>query len=410
MAKTFGCGALLPLGCVLALGCSSSGAAGPTESMQGTEGQTTTAGGNGSAGDMSAGGTGGGSATAGGSVGTAGDQQTVDEGGASGGSGGGAGVVSDAGGEASVDDGDTKPWRPLNVTVPPGQHTHMFAGSSNGLDNRAAKMMGKLIVDLGVSGGGYQQYLGKRGFHVFGVSFYHCDPIDNWAPPYGSDFDGDCRANTFDGMKHGNQSMIQPADSIAGKVKAGLASLQQQFPQEDWGYFLNQDGSVRWSDVGFTGLSHGAQTAARIAHLVRVYRAVSQSGPRDSTCGKGVAAGDFDPNNLPYYTDCTLASSTMMSPGTHHYATWQDEPSPTPIDRYYGFVGKTDVQYGDIMWSMDHMKFIGTPVNISKATAPYDGSHRFYAETGHSGFPDGFPMDAINIAFGVPPENQKPTF
>jgi hypothetical protein len=313
-------------------------------------------------------------------------------------------------GDAAVDQGDTKPWRALNVTAPPGQHTHNYAGTTVGLDNRAAKMMGKMIVDLGVSGGSYQQYLGKRGFHVFGVSFYHCDPIDNWNPPYGSDFDGDCRANTFDGMKHGTQSMIQPADSIAGKIKAGLASLQQQFPEEDWGYFLNQDGSVRWSDVGFTGFSHGAQTASRIGHLVRVYRAVSQSGPRDSTCGKGTSATDFDPNNPPWYPDCTLASATMMTAGGHHYATWQDEPSPTPIDRYFGFVGMQDGQYGDIQWSMEHMKYIGAPVNLSKSTAPYNGSHRFYAPVGHSGFPNGFAMDAINIAFGVPPENQNPTF
>ena len=265
-------------------------------------------------------------------------------------------------GDAAVsDNGDTKPWRALNVTVAPGQHTHNYAGASNGMDNRAAKMMGKLVVDLGVSGGGYQSYLGKRGFHVFGVSFYHCDPIDNWNPPYGSDFNGDCRANTFDGMKHGTQSTVAPADSIATKVKEGLASLHQQFPGEDWGYFLNQDGSVRWSDVAFTGFSHGAQSAARFGHMVRLYRAVSQSGPRDSTCGKGPATGDFDPNNPPYYTDCTLASATMQSPGGHHYATWLDEPSPTPIDRYYGFVGMQDGQYGDIMWSMDHMKFSARP-------------------------------------------------
>jgi hypothetical protein len=313
-------------------------------------------------------------------------------------------------GDAASDMGDTKPWRPLNVTAPPGQHTHNYAGTTVGLDNRAAKMMGKMIVDLGVSGGSYQQYLGKRGFHVFGVSFYHCDPIDNWSPPYGSDFDGDCRANTFDGMKHGTQSMVAPADSIAGKIKAGLASLHQQFPEEDWGYFLNQDGSVRWSDVGFTGFSHGAQTASRIGHLVRVYRAVSQSGPRDSTCGKGTATTDFDPANPPWWTDCNLASATMMTPGGHHYATWLDETPPTPIDRFYGFVGMQDGQYGDIQWSMDHMKYIGMPVNLSKSAAPYNGSHRFYAPVGHSGFPNGFPMDAINIAFGVPPENQNPAF
>jgi hypothetical protein len=29
---------------------------------------------------------------------------------------------------------------------------------------------------------------------------------------------------------------------------------------------------------------------------------------------------------------------------------------------------------------------------------------------GHNGFPDHFPIEAINIAFGVLPENANPTF
>ena len=49
-------------------------------------------------------------------------------------------------------------------------------------------------------------------------------------------------------------------------------------------------------------------------------------------------------------------------------------------------------------------------MNISKVAAPYNGSHRLYAATGHNGFPNGFPIEAINLAFGVPPENQNPTF
>jgi hypothetical protein len=301
---------------------------------------------------------------------------------------------------------DQQPWRPLAVTAPPKQYTHQIFGSSVGVDTRAAKMMGKMIIDLGVSGGGYQAYLGKRGFHVFGVSFYHCDGIDDWSR--GRDWNGDCRLNTLDGMKRGNAANVQPADSIVGKVTAGLKMLHQMFPAEDWGYFLNQDGTVRWSDVGFTGFSHGAQSAACFAHQLRVYRAVSQSGPRDNTCGKGPAKGNFDPNALPWNPVGDKCDGTHCC--LEHIASWIDSPSATPIDRYYGFTGKNDGQFGDIMFTMDRMKFIGDFVNVDESTAPYGGSHRFYGNKGHNGFPDGFPMDAINIAFGVPPENQTPNF
>jgi hypothetical protein len=184
--------------------------------------------------------------------------------------------------------------------------------------------------------------------------------------------------------------------------------LHQMYPGEDWGYFLNQDGTVRWSDVGFTGFSHGAQSAARFARHLRVYRAVSQSGPRDNGCGKGQATGDFDPNNLPWRPVGPTCDATHCC--VDRIYSWLDEPSATPIDRYYGFTGKNDGQYGDIMFSMDRMGYLGDFVNVHTATAPYGGSHRFYGNTGHNGFPNGFPIAAINIAFGVPPENANPTF
>ena len=130
-----------------------------------------------------------------------------------------------------LEPGDTPPWRPLNVTAAAGQHST----ATPAIDTRA-KPIGKLAVDLGVNQGGYSQWLGKRGFHVFGATCGNCP-----APDLGSGRDavGTCRLGEF--------------KTASAQVKAGLASLQQQFPDEDWGYFLNQDGSVRWSDVAITG-------------------------------------------------------------------------------------------------------------------------------------------------------------
>ncbi|HTA90901.1 MAG TPA: hypothetical protein VK745_15025, partial [Polyangiaceae bacterium] len=187
-------------------------------------------------------------------------------------------------------------------------------------------------------------------------------------------------------------------NSIIGQLTAGLALLAQQYPSEDWGYFLNRDGTVRWSDVAFTGQSHGATSAAVFAHELRVYRAVSQAGPRDNTCGSGRATGDFNATRLPYDVHCPDAQ----------IASWLDSPSATPLDRYYGFVGKQDQQYGDDLFSMERQKFPGSPVNISTGAPPYDDSHRFYAEVGHVAF-ESFGA-AINIAFGVLPENSEPAF
>jgi hypothetical protein len=135
--------------------------------------------------------------------------------------------------------------------------------------------------------------------------------------------------------------------------------------------------------------------------VLRVYRVVPQSGPRDNTCGTGPAKGPYDPANPPFDPNCPVA----------HIASWIDTPPATPIDRYFGFTGGMDGQFGDIMFTMQRMKFVGDYVNLDSATAPYGGSHRFYSlAAGHNGFPNGFPIDAVNIAFGVLPENANPTF
>jgi hypothetical protein len=297
---------------------------------------------------------------------------------------------------------DIPPWRQLNITATPGLHNHQTpVGQSAGMDNRSAKMVGKLVVDMGVNGGGYQPYLGKRGIHVIGIKeFNTCSGIDDWT--LGRDFDGNCRLNNLDGLPHGNQSSVSVDKSIMNQVLQALISFEMQFPTEGWGYFLTQDGkAVRWSDVGFTGFSHGAQSAACFATQLRVWRAVSQSGPRDNTCGNGPAKGPYDPQNPPFDPNCPIA----------HIASWIDATSATPIDRYYGFTGGKDGQFGDIMFTMQRMKFVGDYVNLDTAKAPYGGSHRFYSlVAGHNGFPSGFPIEAINIAFDVPPENANPTF
>jgi hypothetical protein len=313
----------------------------------------------------------------------------------------------DSGTAAGADGGqgigaDTPPWRALNVTATPNQYVHTVFGSSVGLDTRAAKMAGKLIVDLGVDGGGYQSYLGKRGFHVFGVSLANdCSGIDDWT--LGNDYDTNCRWNTLDGMPHGNQSSVPVNQSIMYKIQTGLTQLQQMYPTEDWGYFLNQDGSVRWSDVGWTGFSHGAQNASMFAHVLRSYRAVSQSGPRDNTCGKGTCTAipiDLT-NNPPYDVNC---------PGAH-IATWIDMPPATPIDRFFGLVGTQDGQCGDDMFAMQRMGYPGLPIDLDKAGADLTASNRYYSpSTGHASLPGAFGTAVINQAFGVLPENLNPTF
>jgi hypothetical protein len=340
---------------------------------------------------MGAAGTSGAAGAAAGStgLGTAGTVGAAGTAGTAGAGAAGAGAAGTTGAAGSgLEPGDTPPWRALNVTAPPALYVH---GGNAGVDTRA-KSLGKLAVTLGVSGGGYSAWLGKRGYHVMGASFGECNAPNLGA---GRDAVGTCRLGEF--------------AMISAQVKAGLTSLAASAPKEDWGYFLNQDGSVRWSDVAFTGVSHGATTAALIGHIgVRIWRAVSCAGPRDNTCGKGPFTLPYDPAHPPFDPACPDAN----------IASWLDMPSKTPMNRFYGIDGVTDGQYGDINFNMERTKYPGQPVQFDVAGAVLTGTNRFVSQAGgHLDFlnvADNIkPLNTdkvLNIAFGIPPENQNPTF
>ncbi|HEX2880187.1 MAG TPA: hypothetical protein VHO25_11715, partial [Polyangiaceae bacterium] len=299
-------------------------AGGTSNSGAGTSGNLGAAGnGVGSGGASAAG------ASSGGSTALAGDGGAPATGGASGGAaavaGGGSGgaaagaggMVAQAGsgGAAGTDAGDTPAPQPMNITVPADRYVHDVGGKPACIDTTSPIIMGKMIIDLGVDSGGLYEFGCRRGFHTYAVSFTHCGlTYDN------REHNGDCRLATF-------------TDEIEPKVKSALEELTTTAPGEGWEYYLNADGSVRWSDVGFTGVSHGAQSAARFGVAVRLYRAVSRSGPRDNQCGDGTLADmDFDPNNPPYDVNCPDSD----------ISAWIDDPPATPIERFFGFVGKQD--------------------------------------------------------------------
>ena len=359
-------------------GAGASGSAGATAG--GTAGDT----GGGQAG-TAPGGSAGATGTAGASTGSAGVTGTA---GASTGSAGATGTAGASTGSAGagVDPGDTPPSRPLNITATVGMHSH----ANSAVDTRA-KSIGKLAVLLGVSSGGYSSWLGKRGYHEAWTSFAECNAPNLGA---GRDAVGTCRLGEW--------------ATIEKNITATIVGNATAYPTEDWGYFLNTDGkTVRWSDVAFTGVSHGATTAEIIGRLgARVWRVVSCAGPRDNTCGKGTGTVPFDPNNPPYNPACPAAD----------IASWLDMPSLTPMNRFYGLAGTTDVEYGDIMFNMHYTKYPGVPTQWNVPNPVIAGQNQFYSsEGGHLDFLNAantpVNTDAVlNLAFAIPVENQNPTF
>jgi hypothetical protein len=91
-------------------------------------------------------------------------------------------------------------------------------------------------------------------------------------------------------------------------------------------------------------------------------------------------------------------------------------PTLTPMERFYGIDGVTDVEYGDIMFNMNYTKYPGVPTQFDVPNPTIVGNHAFLsAGGGHLDFLNAAntPMNTdavLNEAFAIPVENQNPTF
>jgi hypothetical protein len=282
----------------------------------------------------------------------------------------------DSGGTAGGDDaqgptgseGDDPPDRPLNVDkASPQLYTTHFKPtdvdpastgkdeSQTALVDTSKTMQKKLVIVLAGTGGapgpiGVASFVAGLGFHAYAIAYH-----DEYNASTGTDANPEVftnsRFNEFDGKgRTPSQVKVPRADCIEVRVTKALSYLQMKNPQGDWAYFLKKDGTVRWSDVVFIGHSHGATSSAAYAHLVRAWRAISLSGPRDT------------------------------NPVT---ATWLTMPTPTPIDRYFGFTGTGDAQHPDHIKAMEAAHYIGALTSVEGMQPPYGGSHRLQYNGGH---------------------------
>jgi hypothetical protein len=221
-------------------------------------------------------------------------------------------------------------------------------------------MQKKLVIVLAGTGGapgplGVASFVAGLGFHAYAIAYH-----DEYNASTGTDNNPEVftnsRFNEFDGKgRTPSQVKVPRADCVEVRVTKALSYLQMKNPQGDWSYYLKKDGTVRWSDVIFIGHSHGATSSAAYAHLVRAWRAISLSGPRDTN---------------PVV------------------ATWLTMPTPTPIDRYFGFTGTGDSQHPDHIKAMEAAHYIGTLTSVEGMQPPYGGSHRLRYNGGHGGSAD----------------------
>jgi len=403
---------------LLAAACSSSASPSTTFGASGATGSSGS-----STGGSSASGSGG-QVGAGGN--TAGGTAGASAGGTAGAGTGGS--AAGASGSAGAGGGDLDPQSPRPLKVDPTNSckceiqfkatidpdagkgmpdvTHANDNQSMFVDT-TKKMQGKLVIALGgigggPGGGGIEGFAKAAGFHVFLVA---TQTATSSAPdqykttiktmpndPEANRQVGDGRMEAWDGKDRVSWLDIKPPDSIVNRTQHALAYAMTADPGGDWGYYLNADGSVRWTDVYMVGYSFGSQTIAMVSKYVRFGRVILTSGPQD----------EGFPN-----------------------ATWISQPSATPVDRLYMAVGfnvpypSTDTRDGEVMGmftTVHNAGWLGTPINVvPKATGPFMDSHQLamvesapydpHAPGGHTVFCNNDPMSGwlapCTYLFGV---------
>jgi hypothetical protein len=331
-------------------GAGASGAAGARASAgaSGSAGASAVAGVGGVAGAAGSSGTDGGAGSAGGSDGGA--DASRSEGGAS-----GSGVGVDTPAPRAINT-DHAGFREKTFTAqsldPTATQGHATSTEYAAVDTSKPLMKELCVVltDMGAPPGiATADWMYPHGFHVLQIA-YQNDVTMGPAGDTNANTPGDTRMDQFDGKGRVTWVTIKRADSLEARVIKALQHMVTADPGGDWGWYLNADGSVRWSDGCFVGFGYGGTMAAVIARNVRLARAVSLSAP--------TAEGRPD-------------------------AAWLKASSTTPLERVFAIFGQNDTpaSAGGYEATTAALGYLG-PLTHAGLTAtpdaanPYGGSHR----------------------------------
>jgi hypothetical protein len=226
------------------------------------------------------------------------------------------------------------------------------------LDTRA-EPLGKLVLFLSgftntpSSWRNHGRQIAGHGFHVVEPDYsndWSCDGV-------GGTCSEDSRWEALMGEDLSTVIDISRADSAEGRVVTMLRHLEQIHPGGDWGYYINDDDTLRYEDIIIAGISHGASSTGLYATRRPFYRAVMHSG------GWGAA----------------------------------DETSATPLDAFYGLSHVDDDQHAGHLSAWEQAGLSGAPTIIEDVAPPYGDSHRLIATT-----PNGYPHCSVCVSGDSP--------
>jgi pimeloyl-ACP methyl ester carboxylesterase len=139
---------------------------------------------------------------------------------------------------------------------------------------------------------------------------------------------------------------VSRTDSIENRLIKLLRRLGQLRPREEWGQFLNNDGSIHWEMLALAGQSQGGGHAALLGVLHPVSRVICFGAPKD------------------------------YSVALHAPAAWYRKESATPKNRFFAFNHEQDHQACSPEMLLENLRALdlerfGAPMSVDTAAPPY---------------------------------------
>ena len=215
----------------------------------------------------------------------------------------------------------------------------------------SVKPQGKLVIWLMGHSAGLFERVNSYGLHAIRVHYANgwFGKFGNQSPGADGMLNGNIRLEAATGEDHSPLVDIPKPDGMMERSYQFVKWLSKKHPEGKWEQFLSADGKgIDWSKVIISGSSHGSTTAARFAKQVAVDRVVMFCGPRDQL------------------------------------EKWQELPSATPKNRYFGFSHVLDGGWsGDHYcrsWELLGLNEFGPIVNVDQMPAPFANTRRLITD------------------------------
>lgn len=222
----------------------------------------------------------------------------------------------------------------FNANIPSKNILVIHLPGSFGEPKRAT-LFGTLAADL--------------GFHSIGLMYPNVPTVGSFCT---NSSDVNCYENVrreiVEGIDHSPNISIDSNECILNRVIKILIYLNTNYPEENWGQYLDLNNDPNYSKIIFSGHSQGGGHAALISKYYPIHRAVCFSSPKD-------------------WRNFSNSPPIWFSTGS-----WQ-----TGADRIYCFNHVLDEHTRQLeIWDSLGIDNFGQPTNVDLNTAPYNNTRQ----------------------------------